>query len=74
MLKIKDLNVSVNEQSILKGIDLQIQAKEIVCITGESGAGKSTLLHLLGNIQSSGFDYQRYLFLDLDPATPLHYL
>jgi len=35
---------------ILKGIDLIVPEKEILCITGESGAGKSTLLHTIGSL------------------------
>lgn len=33
---------------VLRGVDLEVRAGEVVAITGESGTGKSTLLHLLG--------------------------
>jgi len=35
---------------ILKGLDLQIEQGEAICIIGVSGAGKSTLLHILGTL------------------------
>jgi lipoprotein-releasing system ATP-binding protein len=35
---------------VLKGINLSVNKKEMIAITGASGVGKSTLLHILGGL------------------------
>ncbi|RUR12416.1 Fe-S cluster assembly ATPase SufC [Legionella sp. km772] len=47
MLKINELNVSINNQSILNGINLNVNAGEVHAIMGPNGSGKSTLSKVL---------------------------
>ena len=44
----KSYTVGSNSLHVLKGIDLEIEAGEMVSIMGPSGSGKSTLLNILG--------------------------
>ncbi len=47
MLEIKNLQVSINNKSILKGLNLSIKSGELHAIMGPNGSGKSTLANVL---------------------------
>jgi lipoprotein-releasing system ATP-binding protein len=36
---------------VIRGVDVTIQAGEMIAVTGASGVGKSTLLHVLGTLE-----------------------
>jgi lipoprotein-releasing system ATP-binding protein len=50
MLSAKDIHKRYGPVEVLKGVDITINAGEIVSIVGPSGSGKSTLLHILGTL------------------------
>ncbi len=53
ILQAKNIFKKFESVQVLKGIDLTVDAAEIVAITGSSGAGKSTLLHIIGTLDKA---------------------
>ena len=50
MIKTEGITKAYGELKVLKGIDIEIKAKEVVSIVGASGAGKTTLLQIIGTL------------------------
>ena len=51
ILEIKDLKKNFKSKKVLKGIDLNVDEKEIIGIIGPSGCGKSTLLRCINLLE-----------------------
>jgi len=47
----KNIYKNFGEVEVLKGVDIEVQAAEIVAITGSSGAGKTTLIQVLSSLE-----------------------
>jgi polar amino acid transport system ATP-binding protein len=51
LVDIRGLRKRYGTNEVLKGIDLQIERREVVCIIGKSGSGKSTLLRCINGLE-----------------------
>ena len=54
LLEISNLQAAIGDKTILKGLDLTIQAGEVHAIMGPNGSGKSTLSYVLSG--KDGYD------------------
>jgi lipoprotein-releasing system ATP-binding protein len=50
MIRTAGITKSFGDLRVLKGIDIDIKAREVVSIVGASGAGKTTLLQIIGTL------------------------
>lgn len=72
MLSIKNLHVSVEDQAILKGLDLEVRPGEVHAIMGPNGSGKSTLAYVLAgrdgyDVTEGEVSYEGQDLLEMEP-------
>jgi ABC-type polar amino acid transport system ATPase subunit len=51
VVRLEGIHKRFGELEVLKGVDLQVQKGEVVCILGPSGSGKSTLLRCVNLLE-----------------------
>ena len=51
VISIRDLSKSFGDHGVLRKIDIEVSAGEIICIVGSSGSGKSTLLRCINKLE-----------------------
>ena len=52
-IHVKGLKKSFGHVHVLKGIDAEIKAGEVICVIGPSGSGKSTFLRCLNRLEEA---------------------
>ena len=77
LLEVKDLHVSINENAILKNLNLTINKGEIHAIMGPNGSGKSTFSKVLAghpaySILKGDILFKGLSILDLEPEQRSH--
>jgi polar amino acid transport system ATP-binding protein len=51
MVKSEQVHKSFGRIEVLKGIDLEVQPREVMCLVGPSGSGKSTFLRCINHLE-----------------------
>jgi Fe-S cluster assembly ATP-binding protein len=77
LLEVKDLRVSINENEILKNLNLKINKGEIHAIMGPNGSGKSTFSKVLAghpaySVSNGDIFFKGSTILDLEPEQRSH--
>ncbi|HYS63135.1 MAG TPA: amino acid ABC transporter ATP-binding protein [Paraburkholderia sp.] len=52
MIEVQSIHKRFHDQEVLKGVSLNVEAAQVVCLIGPSGSGKSTLLRCINGLET----------------------
>ena len=70
-IDVKQLTKKFNKQTVLHGIDLQVNAGEVVAIIGPSGSGKTTLLRSINLLETPDGGTIKVGNIEIDASKPI---
>lgn len=70
MISVSNITKSYGDLQVLKGINLEVKEKEIICIVGPSGAGKTTLLQIMGTLDRPDGGVIKYKNKEINNLAP----
>ena len=51
-LELRDVHKTFGSNAVLRGITLDVELHQVVCLIGASGSGKSTLLRCINQLET----------------------
>lgn len=77
LLKLKNLEASINNKQIIKKLNLEVKENEIHVIMGPNGSGKSTLSKILAghpayNVEGGSIEFSTKNLLEMPPEKRAH--
>ncbi len=70
LLLVRGLQVPIGAQTVLRGIDLQVEERGITCVLGSNGVGKTTLMRTLSGIYRNATGTVRFGGADMLNRSP----
>ena len=72
-IQVRNLHKYFGKNEVLKGIDFEVDAGQVVCVVGPSGSGKSTLLRCVNRLEEPTSGQILVEGIDItDPETDLN--